>query len=74
MTGKADFLTEAIEGDGTTTEFTITHNLGTLPHVTMYDGDGRMTGTLITATATTVTLSFITAPEVGENYTVVITE
>ena len=74
MSPKADFMVETIEGDGTTDVFTITHNLGTFPHVALYDASGMLTGTLITATATEVSLSFIDPPEVGENYTVVITE
>ena len=74
LTTKADYMVDTIEGDGSTTEFTLTHNLGTLPHVTVYDETGAITSTLTTATATTVTLTFITAPASGEDFTVVMTE
>lgn len=73
LEGKAGFTTATITGDGSATEFTITHNLGTIPHVEMYDSDGNRTDTLVKSTATTVKLLFATPLFSGEAFTVVLT-
>ena len=63
-----------ITGDGNVTTFSISHGLGTIPHVSVYDSDGLLTFPTITCTATTVTLDFYEAPSSSEIFKVVITE
>lgn len=60
-----------ITGDGTTASFTLTHNLGKLPTVTVYDSSGNMTLVQFSATTTQLTFTFSTAPASGTTYTVV---
>ena len=61
-----------IEGDGESTEFEIYHGLGTIPLVDIYDAEGLRTTATIEATASTITVTFYSAPEEGEDFKVVI--
>lgn len=74
LTVKSDFIISTITGDGTTEDFTVTHSLGTLPHVTVYDSNGLEVDAVITATATTATVSFYPAPANAAAFSVVMTE
>lgn len=61
-----------ITGDGTTTTFVISHSLGTIPLVELYEANGTLTHTTTVSTTSTVTLTFYSAPAVGEDFKVVI--
>ena len=60
-----------ITGDAVKTSFTLTHDLGAIPTVQIFDSSGIMVMTKITATTTTVTVDFNTAVASGTTYKVV---
>jgi hypothetical protein len=63
----------AINGNGTTTEFTCTHELGIANILAqVYDGAGAQVWVATEKTATTVTFKFATAPAAGTTLTAVI--
>jgi hypothetical protein len=74
LSAKADFAVATITGDGTTEDFVVTHSLGTLPHVTIYDSNGIEVDAVIAVTTTTATVSFYPAPANAVAFSVVVTE
>lgn len=63
----------SFSGDGSTKEFTLTHNLGAIPTVQAFDSTGQYFLTDMVCTTTTVKFIFNTAPASGASYTVVAT-
>ena len=66
--------TSTITGDGTTLAFTVAHSFGVIPSVKLYESDGQLTATRCLATTSNITLTFYSAPAVGETFTVVMNE
>ncbi len=63
--------TGTISGDGSTKIFTLTHGLSGTPDPVVFDSTGRkIPGADVSATATSITVRFHTAPASGETYTV----
>lgn len=60
-----------VTGDGSRTDLTAEHTLGTVPAVSIYK-DGAAYGTDMTVTESGITLHFNTAPEDGVKYTLVV--
>ena len=58
-------------GNGSTKVFSITHNLGAIPVIQVFNGSGQYFLADMTCTATTASFSFNTAPSSGVTYTVV---
>ena len=71
LAAKAAFYRGTFTGDGSTKVFTLTHNLGGMPAVTLYKRSAMML-TDTEATTTTVKFTFNTAPASGVQFTVVI--
>lgn len=69
---RTSYASVQITGDGSTTSFTVTHNLGVLPIITMYNADNKVVYTDVEATTSVVTVSFNTAPTADETYTLVL--
>ena len=66
-------ITFALVGDGTTAAFSNTNQLGsTKVTATLYDAAGAVVIADVVVTASTITVTFATAPAVGENYTLVV--
>lgn len=63
-------FTGTITGDGATTVFSFNHGLNGVPVPTLIDGNGRVVSSTIETTATTLTVTFYSAPENGETYTI----
>lgn len=70
---KASTVETSITGDGSTTEFNISHSFGKCPQVSLYESNGTEFSTLMQVFVNSVKLIFITAPENGVTYKVVMT-
>lgn len=70
---KASTVETSITGDGSTTEFNISHSFGKYPQVSLYESDGTAFTTLMQVFVNSVKLIFITAPGNGVSYKVVMT-
>ena len=71
LSTKAAFYRGTFIGDGATKVFTLTHNLGGMPAVTLYKGSAMML-TDTEATTTTIKFTFNTAPASGVIFTAVL--
>ena len=64
-------FTGTITGDGATKTFTFSHGLKGTPDPSVFDSTGRkIPGADVSATASTITVRFYTAPASGETYSV----
>lgn len=61
-----------ITGDGSTTSFTLTHDLGAIPEVSIYNSSGVRTATRMTVSTTQVVVSFKYAPAANETFSVIV--
>ena len=73
LSSKADMFRGTITGDGSAKSFTVTHDLGRMPTVQVYNSSGEQVLPDITVTTTTAVLTFNTAPLNAVTYSVVIT-
>lgn len=73
LSSKADMFRGTITGDGSAKSFTVTHDLGRMPTVQVYNSSGELVLPDITVTTTTAVLTFNTAPLNAVTYSVVIT-
>lgn len=71
--GKASSFETTITGNGSQTEFNIAHSFGHCPQVSLYESDGTEVSTLTKVFVNSIKLIFITAPENGVTYKVVMT-
>ena len=71
--GKASSFETTITGNGSQTEFNIAHSFGHCPQVSLYESDGTEISTLTKVFVNSIKLIFITAPENGVTYKVVMT-
>ena len=71
LSQRARFYRGTLSGDGSVKAFTLTHGLGAIPHVQIYDASGSMVLTDTVCTSSTVKLSFNSTPTEGTTYTVV---
>ena len=60
-----------ITGDGSTKSFTITHSIGSMPVVQVFDSSGVFVVTKVTSGSSTAVVEFNTAPGSGVTYSVI---
>ena len=71
LSSYAKKYTGTITGDGSTKSFTITHSIGSMPQVQVFDSSGVFVLTKVTSGSSTAVVEFNTAPGSGVTYSVV---